>query len=128
MPADRHFPPDQKAQIVRRHLAHNEPVSRLAEELQIEPGLIQLWVDQVLAQAERAFERTPANARVERAKDRRIEQLQARLIQKNEVIAELLKENVRAKKSAGDPGKSARSPAAPGMDIDDCTFRDEPES
>jgi transposase-like protein len=98
----RHFTAEQKAQVVRRHLADKEPVSKLAEELQVQPSLIHLWVNQVLGQAERAFERSPANGRVEQAKDRRIEQLQARLVQKNEVIAELMEDNVRQKKVAGE--------------------------
>ena len=98
----RHFSAEQKAQVVRRHLAGKEPVSKLAEELQIQPSLIHLWVNQVLTQAERAFERSPGNGRIEHAKDRRIEQLQAKLVQKNEVIAELMEDNVRSKKAAGD--------------------------
>ena len=38
----RHFSAEQKAQVVRRHLAGKEPVSKLAEELQIQPSLIHL--------------------------------------------------------------------------------------
>lgn len=98
----RHFTAEQKAHIVRRHLADKEPVSKLAEELQVQPSVIHLWVNQLLAQAERAFERSPANGRLEHAKDRRIEQLETKLVQKNEVIAELMEDNVRSKKAAGE--------------------------
>ena len=98
----RHFSAEQKAQIVRRHLADKEPVSKLADELQVQPSLIHLWVNQVLTQAERAFERSATNGRVEQAKDRRIEQLEAKLVQKNEVIAELMEDNVRSKKANGE--------------------------
>jgi transposase-like protein len=87
---------------VRRHLSGKEPVSKLAEEFQVQPSQIHLWVKQVLDQAERAFERSPNGSRIEQAKDRRIEQLQAKLAQKNEVIAELMEENVRAKKANGE--------------------------
>lgn len=98
----RHFSAEQKAQVVRRHLADKEPVSKLAEELQVQPSLIHIWVNQVLTQAERAFERSPGNGRAENTKDRRIEQLEAKLVQKNEVISELMEDNVRSKKAAGD--------------------------
>lgn len=100
----RQFSALQKAQIVRQHLADKEPVSKLAEELQVQPSLIHLWVNQVLAQAERAFEsrRAGSNGRGEQAKDRRIEQLEAKLVQKNEVISELMEDNVRSKKAAGE--------------------------
>lgn len=98
----RRFTPEQKAQIVRRHLSGKEAVSALAEELTIQPSQIHAWVSQVLAQADKAFERSPENGRAEKARDRRIEQLEARLVARNEVIAELLEENVRAKKESGE--------------------------
>jgi len=100
----RHFTPEQKAQVVRRHLSGKEPVSALAEELGVQPSQIHAWVNQVLAQAEKAFEKSSQNGRerTEKAKDQRIEQLQARITQKNEVIAELMEANVRAKKELGE--------------------------
>ena len=98
----RRFTPEQKAQIVRRHLAGKEAVSALAEEFGLQPSQIHTWVNQVLAQADKAFERSAENGRAEKAQDRRIEQLEAKLANKNEVIAELLEENVRAKKESGE--------------------------
>ena len=98
----RHFSAEQKAQVVQRHLAGKEAVSDLADELKIQPSLIHMWVKQVLEQAERAFEKSPANRRQAQAKDQRVEQLEAKIVQKNEVIAELMEENVRAKKATGE--------------------------
>jgi transposase-like protein len=98
----RSFSAEQKAEVVRRHLANKEPVSKLAEEFEVQPSQIHGWVHQVLSQAGRAFERSPGNGRADQAKDRRIEQLEAKLAQKNEVIAELLEDNVREKKRNGD--------------------------
>ena len=98
----RHFSAEQKAQVVRRHLSGKEAVSDLAEEFQIQPSLIHLWVKQVLEQAERAFDKTPGRRAVAEASARRIEHLQNKLVQKNEVIAELMEENVRAKKANGE--------------------------
>ena len=98
----RQFTGEQKAQIVRRHLTGKEAVSDLADEVQVQPSLIHLWVKQVLDQAEHAFERSSGSRRTEHVKDRRIEQLETKLTQKNEVIAELMEENVRAKKANGE--------------------------
>jgi transposase-like protein len=97
----RHFTPQQKAEIVRRHFSGKEAISALADELKIQPSQIHGWVKQVLDQAETAF-RKPANRHVEDAKDRRIGLLEDKLLQKNEVIAELMEENVRAKKANGE--------------------------
>lgn len=98
----RHFSAEQKAAVVRRHLGGKEPISKLAEELGVQPSLIHNWVNQVLAQAEKVFEKSPENGRDEKLKDRRIEQLQAKLVNKNEVIAELMEANVLAKKDTGE--------------------------
>lgn len=99
----RNFSSGQKAEIVRRHLVGKEPVSGLAEEFQIQPTLIYNWVKSVLDQAEKAFDGSRRSSKAEDlASQRRIEQLQAKLVQKNEVIAELMEENLRAKKASGD--------------------------
>jgi transposase-like protein len=102
----RRFTAAVKAQIVRRHLAGKEPVSQLAEEFGVQPSQIHGWVNLVLSQAEKAFERSATNGRSElataKAKDQRIEQLQAKIVPKNEVIAELMEANVLAKKELGE--------------------------
>jgi transposase len=100
----RHFTPEQKAEIVRRHLSGKEPVSKLADELDVQPSQIHTWINLVLAQAERAFEKSQQNgrARTDKTKDRRIEQLETKIADKNEVIAELMEANVRAKKELGE--------------------------
>ena len=99
----RHFTPDQKAQIVRRHLSGKEPISNLADEFGLQPSQIHNWVKLVLDQAEKAFQNGPGRPpRVEQVKDRKIEQLQAKLVQKNEVIVELMEEHVKLKKELGE--------------------------
>lgn len=98
----RHFTPEQKAEIVRRHLVGKEPVSNLADEFGLQPSLIHGWINQVMAQAERAFDRPSGKRRIEEAKERRIAQLEAKLANKNEVIAELMQEHVQLKKELGD--------------------------
>lgn len=100
--ARRHFTAEQKAEIVRRHLAGKEAVSDLADEFGLQPSQIHTWVNQVLAQAERAFDRSPAKQRLEDAKQRKIEFLESKLANKNEVIAELMQEHVQLKKELGD--------------------------
>jgi transposase-like protein len=99
----RHFTAEQKAEIVRRHLAGKEPVSNLADEFGVQPSQIHNWVKLVLDQAEKAFQHGPGRPpRVEQAKSRKIEQLQAKLVQKNEVIAELMEDHVKLKKELGE--------------------------
>ena len=91
----------KKAQIVRRHLADKVAVSDLADEFGVQPSQIHRWVKQLLDQAEKAFERSSGTRRTEQAKDGRIAQLEEKITTKNEVIAELMEENVKAKKANG---------------------------
>jgi transposase len=99
----RHFSDSVKADVVRRHLSGKVPVSELADELHVQPSLIHLWVKQVLDQAEKAFQRnTATKSPQDGVKERRIALLEAKLANKNEVIAELMEENVKAKKANGE--------------------------
>jgi transposase-like protein len=98
----RHFTAEQKAEIVRRHVAGKEAVSDLADEFGLQPSLIHGWVNQVLAQAERAFDRPSGKRRLDEAKERKIAYLETKLTNKNEVIAELMQEHVQLKKELGD--------------------------
>ena len=114
----RKFTAEQKAAIVRRHLKDKVPISSIAEELSIQPTQIHQWVALALEQVERAFEKSArsekvsqrAEAKINQLKDQRIKKLEEKLIHKNEVIAELMEENVKAKKANGDLQKAFGSP------------------
>jgi transposase-like protein len=98
----RHFTSQQKAEIVRGHLASKKAISDLADEFGVQPSQIHHWINQVLSQAERAFDRSTGNRRPDEVKDRKIAFLEGRLANKNEVIAELMQEHVQLKKELGD--------------------------
>lgn len=100
----RKFSVEQKADVVRRHLRDKVSVSDLAEELQLQPSRIHQWVQQALARVELAFSGSPARPEVTTndLKDQEIAKLKAKLVQKHEVISELMEENVKAKKANGD--------------------------
>ena len=98
---------EQKAEVVRRHLRDKVPVSELAEELAIQPSQIHQWINTLLAQAEQAFTKAGKQdkrrlAKQEELRQQRIKKLESKLDLKNEVIAELMEENVKAKKANGD--------------------------
>lgn len=99
----RHFSPEQKAEIVRRHVAGKEAVSDLADEFHVQPTQIHGWVKQVLDRAALAFATTAKSAlRADGAKDRKIAALEEKLVKKNEVVAELMEEHVQLKKELGE--------------------------
>lgn len=103
----RMFTPTQKADIVRRHLKDQVPVSELASEHNLQPSQIHQWVEVVLTQADRAFEKSGKKPKrsakkLEQLRDQKIHKLEEKLALKNEVISELMEENVKAKKLNGD--------------------------
>jgi transposase len=99
----KHYSPAQKVALLRRHLIEKIPVSDLCDEQQLNVNLFYQWQRQFFENGAAAFERSGNSRRSDDAKDRRIAQLQAKLVQKHEVISELMEENVLAKKSIGEP-------------------------
>jgi len=102
----RHFTPEQKAAIVRRHLIDKVAVSDLCDEYKIQPSMLYTWQKTLMDGASRAFEGTSERGRgssrdSEMAK--RIEHLEARLAKKDAIIAEISEEYVALKKELGEP-------------------------
>ena len=98
----RSFTAAQKADAVRRHLKDHVPVSQIADELNVQPTMVHNWINAALAQIEHAFD-SPRSAKAQASKqDATIQQLREKLDNKNEVIAELMEENIRAKKENGE--------------------------
>lgn len=96
----RHFSPQQKVAIVKEHLVDGVPISDLCDRHHLQPAQFYLWQKQLFENGATAFERktkqpgpTPA--------ERQVEALRAKLVTKNEVIAELMEENVLLKKLDG---------------------------
>jgi transposase-like protein len=96
----RHFSASQKAAIVKAHLVDKVPVSDLCERHEITPNQFYQWQKQLFEGAAAAFE-TKRETGIPDAKDRQVEALQAKLLTKNEVIAELMEECVLLKKVTG---------------------------
>ena len=96
----RNFTPQQKVAIVKRHLVDGVPVSDLCDEHQLLPTQFYQWQKQLFEGGAAAFEGQTKPAGPSPA-ERRVQQLEAKLIVKNEVIAELMEENVSLKKADG---------------------------
>ena len=86
---------------MKAHLVDGVPISQLCDQHQIQPTQFYLWQKQLFENGEAAFTRKAKNTG-KTSEQRKIEQLQAKLANKNEVIAELMEENVKAKKECGE--------------------------
>lgn len=99
----RHFNGDQKAAILKRYLVEKTALSDLCDEYGIQPNQVYQWQATLFENAATVFQQASARAKAEAAAGHeRVTRLEAKLQEKNEVIAELMEENVRAKKANGE--------------------------
>jgi transposase-like protein len=97
----RRHSPEQKAALVRRHLAEKKPVSEICNEAQIQPSLLHKWERDLLEAAPGVFSTRRAPSR-EQELEERIAALEAKLARKDAVIAEVSEEFVKLKKELGE--------------------------
>jgi len=96
----KHYTAEEKVAIVRRHLLEGEPVSKLCDELGLQPTVFYRWQKEFFKNGAAAFQK---KARIKpRAEQERIEYLEKKIQTKDEVLAELMAEHVALKKSHGD--------------------------
>lgn len=91
---------EEKTRLLRRHLIERVPISKICEDEHLAPSLYHRWQEQLFLNAAAALEgkRGP-----EKGKDQqRIEKLEQRMRQKDEVLAELMMEHVALKKELGE--------------------------
>ncbi len=96
----KHYTAQEKVAILRRHLLEKEPVSKLCDELELQPTLFYGWQKEFFENGAAAFENKPRNRRP--PEQERIERLEQKIQTKNEVLAELMTEHVALKKSLGE--------------------------
>jgi len=96
----RAFSADQKSKAVIEHLQDKKPVSKICDELGIHPNQFYDWQKQALGNLASAFERSSGIK--ERTHQKEMEKVKIKLIQKDEVIAELLTEHLSLKKNLGE--------------------------
>jgi transposase len=98
----RHFSPQEKVAILRRHLLENIPVSQLCDEHGIAPSVFYHWQREFFENGHLAFGNGRKAKSAEDAKDAKIQQLEAKVQRKNEVMAELMEEHTQLKKDLGE--------------------------
>ncbi len=99
----RHFTAQQKVALIKRHLVDGVPVSDLCDEHQLLPAQFYQWQKQLFEGGAAAFEsrRGASKPAGTSSTERYVQQLEAKLATKNEVISELMEEAVRLKKTNG---------------------------
>lgn len=79
------------------------PVSDLCDRHSIYPNQFYGWLKEFFENGHAAFDNGRKPKAVEDAKDKKIQQLEAKLARKNEVMAELMEAHAELKKTLGEP-------------------------
>jgi transposase-like protein len=96
----KHYTPEEKVAILRRHLLDKEPISKLCDELGLQPTVFYRWQKEFFENGASAFEqKRPSN---HSAEQERIAYLEKKIQTKDEVLAELMAEHVTLKKEIGE--------------------------
>ena len=95
---------EEKVSTLRKHLIENIPISDICDELQLNPNVFYRWQKQFFENGAAAFRKNRKKKEQDQAnKDKqRIEHLEKKLNQKNEVVSELLEAHILLKKSLGE--------------------------
>ena len=96
----KHYSGEEKVAVLRRHLLEQEPVSKLCDELGLQPTVFYRWQKEFFENGAAAFQ---ARARSDQQTERdRIELLEKKIQRKDEVLAELMSEHIALKKELGE--------------------------
>jgi transposase len=98
--ARKHYTAEEKVAILRRHLLEQVPVSKLCDEMGLQPTVLYRWQKEFFENGPAAFQ---AKGRSQHpAEQERIEYLEKKIQTKDEVLAELMAEHIALKKSLGE--------------------------
>ena len=98
----RHFADHEKVAILKRHLLDKIPVSDLCDEFDLYPNQFYDWLKKFFENGHLAFANGRKARAVDDAKDEKIQKLEAKLVRKNEVMAELMEAHTELKKNLGE--------------------------
>lgn len=90
------FTPEEKLTILRKRLLDGVAVSELCDEYNIQPSQYYHWQKQLFMNGEIAFQHN--NDSQSRSLENENSRLRAKIVEKDEVIAEVIQEYVKLKK------------------------------
>ena len=98
----RHVSSQEKVSALKRHLLEKVPVSEICDQLGVAPTVFYRWQKELFENCHVVFENGRKAKAAEDAKEQKIQQLEAKVQHKNEVMAELMEAHTALKKSLGE--------------------------
>ena len=96
----KHSTPEEKVSILKKHLLEKVSVSDLCDQYDLHPTVFHRWMKEFFENAALAFQKDKDTQSLKLEKN--MAKMQQKLAQKNEVLAELMEEHVKLKKSLGE--------------------------
>ena len=96
----KYYSPSEKVQLLKRHMLDKVPVSDLCDKHGLSPTVFYRWQKQFFEKGELAF--SEKRKTKEKRQERRIQELEAKLALKNEVVSELMEAHIKLKKNLGE--------------------------
>ena len=97
----RRYTPEQKAELLRRHIVGKDPVSEICNEEGLQPSVFYGWLNKLMENAATVLT-APQGSSQENKLSRKVEALEERLTTKDNVIAEVTEAFVSLKKELGE--------------------------
>src|SRR5450756_3031868 len=101
----KHYTPEEKVAILRRHLVEGVPISDLCDEMGLQPTVFYRWQKELFENGAAAFQSQERPQRQGEEKQKRIEFLEKKVQTKDEVLAELMAEHIALKKHLGNSNR-----------------------
>ena len=95
----RRFTSQEKVAVLREHFIEKIPISQICDKHGLSPALFYRWQQEFFEKGSRVFE---PQERISPALEHRVKALTAKLVRKDEVIAELMEDHINLKKSLGE--------------------------
>ena len=96
----KHYTAEEKVAVLRRHLIDNEAVSKLCDQLVLQPTVFYRWQKEFFENGAAAFQTKNRSSR--QPERERIARLEEKIRTKDEVLVELMAEHIALKKSLGE--------------------------
>ena len=110
----KHYKPEEKVAILRRHVLEKEPISKLCNEVGLTPTVFYRWLKEFFENGVATFrEKRPTNHSAEQV---RIAYLEKKIQTKDEVLAELMAEYLALKKRLGNSARGLGPARHAGLD------------
>ena len=106
----KHLQGNEKIKLLKKHFIDKQPISEVCEAAKIPPGSFYLWQRELFDRGAAIFDFGRRGSKKADAAERKIAALEAKLAQKNEVIAELMQETLKLKKANGEIERPSGSP------------------